>query len=47
MCKTLIVEDNATFRQMLKEGLWSQFPAMEIEEEPDGRDIFNKIDSSP
>jgi DNA-binding NarL/FixJ family response regulator len=45
MCKTLIVEDNVTFRQMLKESLWSRFPTMEIEEEPDGRDLFNKIDS--
>ena len=45
MCKTLIVEDNVTFRQMLKESLCSGFPTMEIEEEPDGRDLFNKIDS--
>jgi two-component system, NarL family, response regulator DegU len=45
MCKTLIVEDNATFRQTLKEILGSWFPTMEIEEEPDGRDLFNKIDS--
>jgi CheY-like chemotaxis protein len=46
MCKTLIVEDNVTFRQMLKEILCSRFPTMEIEEEPDGRELFNKIDSS-
>ena len=45
MCKTLIVEDNVTFRQMLKESLCSRFPTMEIEEEPDGRDLYNKIDS--
>jgi CheY-like chemotaxis protein len=45
MCKTLIVEDNLTYRQMLKESLGSRFPMMEIEEEPDGRDLFNKIDS--
>ncbi|MGZ3493886.1 MAG: response regulator [Thermodesulfobacteriota bacterium] len=45
MCKTLIVEDNVTFRQMLKERLGSRFPTMEIEEELDGRDLFNKIDS--
>ena len=45
MCKTLIVDDNVTSRQMLKEGLCSRFPTMEIEEEPDGRDLFNKIDS--
>ncbi len=36
MCKTLIVEDNVTFRQMLKESLCSRFPTMEIEEQPGG-----------
>ena len=45
MCKTLIVEDNVTFRQTLKESLCSRFPTMEIEEEPYGRDLLNKIDS--
>ena len=45
MCKTLIFEDNVIFRQMLKESLCSRFPTMEIEEEPEGRDLFNKIDS--
>ena len=45
MCKALIVEDSVTFRQILKESLCSQFPTMEIEEEPDGRDLFNKIES--
>jgi CheY-like chemotaxis protein len=45
MYKTLIVEGNVTFRQMVKESLRSQFPTMEIEEDPDGRDLFNKIDS--
>ena len=45
MCKTLIVDDNVTSRQMLKEGLCSRFPTMEIEEELDGRDLFKKIDS--
>jgi DNA-binding NarL/FixJ family response regulator len=45
MCKTLIVEDSVTFRQMLKESLRSRFPTMEIEEESDGRDLFDKIDS--
>jgi two-component system, NarL family, response regulator DegU len=45
VCKTLIVEDSVAFRQMLKESLRSRFPTMEIEEEPDGRDLFTKIDS--
>jgi CheY-like chemotaxis protein len=43
MCKTWIGEDNVTFRQMLKESLCYRFPTMEIEEEPDGRNLFNKI----
>ena len=45
MCKILIVEDSVTFRQRLKESLCSRFPTMEIEEEPDGRDLLNKIDT--
>jgi hypothetical protein len=45
MCKTLNVEDNVTFHQMLKEIPCSRFPTIEIEEEPDGRYLFNKIDS--
>jgi DNA-binding NarL/FixJ family response regulator len=43
MFRTLIVEDNATFRQMLKEILIARFPTMEIIEEPDGNELFNKI----
>ena len=45
MFKTLIVEDSSTFRQMLKEILQSRFPAMEIEEEPDGSELFSKLDA--
>ena len=45
MCKTLIVEDNATFRQMLKEVLHARFPMMEIAEEPDGSELFRRIDA--
>jgi DNA-binding NarL/FixJ family response regulator len=45
MHKTLIVEDNATFRQMLKEILVTRFPNMEIAEEPDGGELFSKIDA--
>ncbi len=45
MCKTLIVEDNATFREMIKEILYSHFPAMKIEEEPDGSKLFSKMDA--
>ena len=45
MCKTLIVEDNSTFRQMLKEILYARFPTMEIAEEPDGSELFSKLDA--
>jgi DNA-binding NarL/FixJ family response regulator len=45
MSKTLIIEDNPTFRQMLKEILVTRFPQMEIEEEPDGTELFSKIDT--
>jgi DNA-binding NarL/FixJ family response regulator len=45
MSKTLIVEDSVPFCQILKEGLWSRFPKMAIEEAPDGRDLFKRIES--
>jgi len=45
MCKILIVEDNTTFRQMLKEILYSKFPTMNIAEEPDGNQLFLTMDA--
>ena len=45
MCKTLIVEDSATYREMIKEILHSRFPTMKIEEEPDGSELFSKMDA--
>jgi DNA-binding NarL/FixJ family response regulator len=45
MCKALIVEDNFIFRQMLKEVLCAQFPTMAVAEEPDGSELFAKIDA--
>ena len=45
MCKTLIVEDNATFRKMIKESLHSRSPMIKIEEEPDGSELFSKMDA--
>ena len=45
MSKILIVEDNATFRQMLKEILYSRFPTMDIAEEPDGSGLFSRIET--
>jgi DNA-binding NarL/FixJ family response regulator len=45
MYKTLIVEDNTTFRQMLKEILYSKFPTMNIAEEPDGHQLLYTLDA--
>jgi DNA-binding NarL/FixJ family response regulator len=45
MYKTLIVEDNTTFRQMLKEILYSKFPTMNIAEEPDGNQLLSTLDA--
>lgn len=45
MPKTLIVEDNATFRQSLKEVLRTRFPLMVIREAADGEEALQKIDA--
>lgn len=45
MCKTLIVEDSAAYREMIKEILHSRFPTMKIEEEPGGSELFSKMDT--
>ncbi len=44
MFKTLIVEDNATFRQTLKETLGSRFPLMAIHEATDREEALQKAD---
>ena len=46
MLKTLIVEDNALFRQTLKEILLSRFPSMPITEAADGGQAFKEIHRS-
>lgn len=43
MCLTLIVEDNATFRQSLRELLSAHFPSMSIEEAADGKEALLKV----
>ena len=43
MLKTLIVEDNATFRQSLKATLETEFPLMVIEEAEDGKEAMEKV----
>jgi DNA-binding NarL/FixJ family response regulator len=44
MSMTLIVEDNPTFRQSLKELLYSRFPAMSIEEASNGGEALKKVE---
>jgi DNA-binding NarL/FixJ family response regulator len=45
MFRTLIVEDNATFRRSLKELLCARFPSMAVEEAGDGEEALQKIDA--
>ena len=45
MLQILIVEDNAPFRQSLREMLCEQFPAMGVEEAEDGEDALDKIET--
>jgi DNA-binding NarL/FixJ family response regulator len=46
MFKTLIVEDSAFYRQLLKEALHSRFPSMELFEAADGEEALRKIKDS-
>lgn len=41
--KTLIVEDNATFRKMFKEILCKRFPLMTVEEAINGPEALEKV----
>jgi len=43
MCRTLIVEDNDTYRQTLRGLLDSRFPSMAFEEAKDGNEALRKI----
>ena len=45
MLKTLIFEDSAFFRQLLKETLHSRFPSMNITEAENGKDALQKVES--
>ncbi len=46
MCLTLIVEDNASFRQALRDLLQTSFPSMLIHEAGDGLEALRKVDTS-
>jgi DNA-binding NarL/FixJ family response regulator len=43
MPRILIVEDNATFRQSLREILHSEFPSLDIIEASDGEETLQKV----
>jgi DNA-binding NarL/FixJ family response regulator len=45
MFLTLIVEDNAPFRQSLREILCEQFPSMSVEEAANGEEALQKIET--
>lgn len=47
MFKAMLVEDNPSFRQVVKNDLQDQFPSMDIIEAGDGVEAFQKIDSHP
>lgn len=44
MFRTMLVEDNPSFRLILKDNLRELFPSMEIVEAADGAEAFKKID---
>ena len=43
--KTLIVEDNATYRDLLRTALQSAFPSMMIEEATEGNEALQRVDT--
>ena len=45
MFKTMLVDDNAIFRESLRDSLRLRFPLMEIVETGDGREALKRIDS--
>ena len=44
MCKTLIAEDNSTFRKLLSTILCDKFPSMIIEEAVNAREVLEKVE---
>jgi len=46
-CKTLLVEDNANFRRVLKQTLCDRFPCMVVVEAADAEEALRKIDNVP
>jgi DNA-binding NarL/FixJ family response regulator len=47
MLRTMLVEDNAAFRSMVRDELLSRFPSMKVIEASDGEEAFNGLASNP
>ena len=47
MFKTMLVEDNPSFRELIKVTLQDEFPSMDITEAEDGVEALRKIASHP
>jgi len=47
MFRTILVDDNPSFRRILKDNLHDLFPSMEIVEAADGTEAFQEIDFHP
>ena len=47
MSRTLIVEDSAIYRKLLKETLRSRFPSMEIIEAENGEEAMKQVSAHP
>ena len=47
MLRALIVEDNAPFRQSLREMLCERFPTMVVDEAENGEEALQKVEASP
>jgi len=45
--KTILVDDNSSFRQLVKIHLQGQFPSMDVIEAGDGVEALQKIDAHP
>ena len=47
MFRTMLVEDNSSFRQVFKDNLQDEFPSMDVIESADGVEALQKIDAYP
>ncbi|MBI4767220.1 MAG: response regulator transcription factor [Deltaproteobacteria bacterium] len=47
MLKILLVEDNRTYREALKENLIQQFPTLTIDEAENGEEALKKVTKAP